>query len=108
MFPITSNTEQQVRVAFAPKTESGNDATIDGAIRFEVTEGDATVSAGTNDLEIVVKPGAANVLSRIRVYADADLDAGEERLIEEELVYTVTAVEAASLAPSVVVEPLQP
>ncbi len=93
---IVLTNEQKILVTLAPTTESGNPANLDGEPTWTVTDGDATVEVQPGGLSAYVvsgTPGASN----IGVTADADLDAGEERMIGDGIAVTVLAAEAASL-----------
>lgn len=104
MFPITSTSEEKVLLQLAPVTAAGNPAILDGAPVWTLVEGDATLEVAADGLSAYVISGSANVLNRIVVTADADLDAGETREISEEIIYTVTPAEAAALGINVTVE----
>lgn len=93
---IALTNEQKILVTLTPTTESGNPASLDGKPTWTVTEGDATVEVQPGGLSAYIvsgTPGASNV----EVSADADLDAGEERVISDMIAVTVVAAEAASL-----------
>lgn len=93
---IALTNEQKILVTLTPTTESGNPASLDGEPTWTVTEGDATVEVQPGGLSAYIvsgTPGASNV----EVSADADLDAGEERVISDMIAVTVVAAEAASL-----------
>lgn len=101
MVSISINNEQKVKITAAPTTAAGNPATLDGGLRGTVLEGDATVEAvdgEPNSLYLV--SGVAVGLSRIRIYADADLGEGT-REIEDTVELTVTAAEANTLGVTV-------
>lgn len=94
---ITLTTEQKIRLSLAPVTESGKPANVDGAPKWTVTEGNATLNVDEDGMSAEIissdEPGPSTVL----VTADADLDEGEEREISETIAVNVTAAEAAGL-----------
>lgn len=103
MTPVTSTNEENIVLSVEPKTASGNPATVDGNIKGEVLEGSAEIEE-IDGKSIRIK-NATDGVNRIRIYADADLDEGEVREIEEEVVYTVTGAEASTLGVTVATEP---
>lgn len=97
---IALTNEEKILVTLAPTTAAGNPATLDGEPTWTVDSGDATLDVQPGGLSAYVvsgTPGASN----ITVSADADLDAGEERVISDVIAVTVVAAEAASLGFSV-------
>lgn len=93
---IALTNEQKILVTLAPTTESGNPATLDGEPTWTVTEGDATLDVQAGGLSAYIVSGTPGS-SNIELSADADLDAGEERVISDVIAVTVVAAEAASL-----------
>jgi hypothetical protein len=93
MIVVITN-EQKVKVTVQPTTEAGNPANIDGTPTFEVTEGDATVEPveGEPNSAYLVS-GAADVVSTIKVSADADLGEGVATIEE---VITLNVVQASA------------
>lgn len=105
MVAITSTNEQKVLVALAPVTAAGNPAQLDGAPQWTVTEGDATLEVAEDGLSAYLISGEGNVVNKITITADGDLDSDEIRPVSEELVYTVTLAEAIGFGVTTVVEP---
>jgi hypothetical protein len=86
-------TEQQVPITVEPKTLAGRPAAIDGDVVFGTSDpAVATVtSTGPKSAMVVsVAPGVAQITATF----DADLDAGEERMIPLSGVIEVVAAEA--------------
>ena len=77
---ITITNEQKVEVILAPLTEAGNPAQIDGAPVWEVIEGDATLEVAADGMSAYLVSGEANINSKIKVTADADLGDGISEL----------------------------
>jgi hypothetical protein len=111
MYPVTSDNLNNIRLTLDVRTAGtstnpeGLPAEIDGDVQYEVLEGDVEVvpTDGTNGKEVLLVSNAPNTVNRIRVFADKRL--GEETvLIEDEIVYTVTAAEAAGFGFSGVAE----
>lgn len=73
---VTITNEQKVQLTLNLTTAAGNPATIDGAAVWTVLEGDATLEPSDDGLSAYLVSGAADVLSKIQVTADADLGEG--------------------------------
>lgn len=101
MFSVTSDNLTNILIDLEPRTAGttenpeGLPAEVDGDIQYEVLEGDATVvpTDGTNGKQALLVSNNPNQVNRIRVFADARIGA-DVVLIEDEIVYTVTAAEA--------------
>lgn len=94
---IISN-EEKVKITINPLTAGGNPAQVeDGSFQLELIEGDATFEdiEGEPNSKYILS-GEADVVSRIRVVADADLGPGVTT-IEDEVILTVVAAGATSL-----------
>ncbi len=96
MIAVITN-EQKIPVTVQPATAAGNPANIDGVPTFEVIEGDATIELidGQPNSAYLVS-GAADVVSTIKVSADADLGEGVST-IEELVTLNVVAASANTL-----------
>lgn len=102
MFPVTSNNltniliDVQARTIGTTENPEGLPAEVDGDIQYEVLEGDATVvvTPGTNGKQALLVSNSPNQVNRIRMFADARIGT-EVSLIEDVIIYTVTAAEAA-------------
>lgn len=96
MVDVACNTEQKVKITASPKTASGKPAALDGPLRISVTAGDGTFTqdpAEPNAFYVVSGDGPGE--TRYRVEGDADLGT-DEKLISDEVVLTVTGVQAES------------
>ncbi len=97
MIGIASTTEEEADVVANPKTVSGKPATFDGPIRVTVQDGDATFRQDPATPNVVTfVSGDAPGTSHFLLEADADLDAGEERLLQDTVEYVVSGAEADS------------
>lgn len=111
MTNATSNTEQQVRVAYQFQTANLNNAKFVGTPTLTPLEGDGeasleNVDSETGRFDVVIKSGAANTLTRVNVSVSGDLDGSGDAPVEDEIVYTVTATEGVGLGnATVTVEP---
>ncbi len=104
MTNATSNTSRQVRFAgIQPESVDGIATKIAAEPTFGAnTEGDArfgveNYNPETGSFDVVLKPGAENIVSRATLNVNPDLDGSGDPAITEEFVYTVTAVEAGRL-----------
>jgi hypothetical protein len=112
MYPVTSDNLNNMLIDLSPRTAptseepQGIPAEIDGDIQYELLEGDAeiVVTPGTNGKQVLLVSNSANMVSRVRVFADKRIGA-EVVLIEDEIVYTVTAAEAAGFGFTGVAQP---
>ena len=90
--------EEKVKLTISPVTLGGNPAQVEeGSFAFETVEGDATFEdiEGEPNSKYIIS-GEADVVSRIRVSADADLGPGVST-IEDEVILTVVPAGASSL-----------
>lgn len=97
---MTVDQEQTVDLSFT--TKSGAPATVDGAPEWTVVSGDVTITPDETGLSCKISPNTAGSYE-VKVTADADLDAGEERFLEASLIGVVGAAEAQSIGVSAVV-----
>ena len=102
MTNATSNTEEQVRVAYQFETRNGNPAKFVGTPTLTTLEGDGEASLETGRYDVVIKSGAANTLTRVSTSVSGDLDGSGDAPVEDEIVYTVTTTEGAGLGNAVV------
>ena len=93
---VTLTTEEKVSATLAPKTAAGNPATVDGAPKWSVTQGDCTVTPSADGLSCDILAGAALADSIVQVDADADLGAGVVT-ISDVVVLHVQGAQATSL-----------
>lgn len=100
MVEIKCSSEGKRHFSVNPKTKGGNEARIDGAVQYEVLEGDAEVIPDEEGNGAYLVSGAEGVTSRIKVSADADLGEGVQT-IETEISFVVTAPQANDLGISV-------
>lgn len=98
MFLKTITNEQKITFTLAPKTLAGNPAEVDTNNKpsWDLLEGDALLEPSADGLSCTAISGAANVLNRIKVTADADLGEGVQT-IEEEIALTVVQAGANTL-----------
>lgn len=102
---ITSTVEQVVKVTIAPKTLSGNPATLDGKPEWSIPSGNATIrNISTDGLSAEIVSEDTIGSSTWKVTADADLGEGV-RTIEEGGTYNYTNAEAAALGATTEVLP---
>ncbi len=99
MKTVQINDEQEITVSLAPKTLGGNDATMDGPVTWEQTEGDATIEVSEDGLSATIRSGEAGQVNRFNVSGDADLDEGTTT-ITEEIVVTVGKAAAVGFGAS--------
>jgi hypothetical protein len=102
MTNATSNTEQQVRITYQFQTTNGNPAPFVGEPALTPIEGDGTASvenadAAAGKFEVVIKSGAANVVTRVKASVSGDLDGSGDAPVEDEIVYVVTLTEGSAL-----------
>lgn len=100
MVEVKITNEQKVKVTLAPKTATGNPATLDGKPSWEVTEGDATVAVDEDGMGAFLISGDSASESKIMVSADADLGEGVET-VSQEISLVVTLANASDLGLSV-------
>lgn len=97
MIEVTCTNEEKVPITAAPVTTSGAPANVDGALRVTVQSGDGTVEQDPNNpLSFFAVSGNNAGVTVFLVQADADLDEGEEALIQDTVELTVTSAAAAS------------
>jgi hypothetical protein len=86
--------EQEIDVILQPKTLAGNDAQVDGEIRWTQTSGDATITTADGGKKATISAGTPGQVNTFEVEADADLGEGEVK-ITETIVVTVGLASAA-------------
>lgn len=99
MYLTTITNEQKIQFTLQPKTAAGNPAQVDTTNNkptWDVTEGDATLEVSEDGLSCTAISGEGNVVSRIKVTADADLGEGVQT-IEDEITLTVVPAGASNL-----------
>ena len=92
-FQMQLNTEQKVKTTVRPLTAGGNPARIDGPVHFESQYEDIVLIEAIDDTTCyvrAVRPGTARVTASF----DADLDAGETRMLQFDAEVTVVEAEA--------------
>ncbi len=94
---IILTTEQKITLAVAPKTASGNVATLDGPPTWTVSdEAVAELVVAEDGLSATVVAKTAGAV-QVTVTADADLDANETREIAGVLDILIVPAEAVTL-----------
>lgn len=93
---IACTNEQKVKVTAQPKTQSGQTASVDGALRVSVLSGDGQFTQDAAEpLSFYAVSGDGPGVTVYRVEADADLGEGEV-LIQDTVDLTVTGAMAAN------------
>ncbi len=86
-------TEQRVAITVAPKTAAGNPAQIDGDVVFTSSDEAVATVVSTGPLSAMVTAVGLGV-AQINATFDADLDAGEERMVPASGAVNVVGAEA--------------
>lgn len=95
MTPVTSTTNEGIKITITPLDKDKQPTVVDGLINWEVIDGDCTLQPSEDGSSCsVIGNTAGSTVYQVRAFADADLDAGEERIIDEIFVYTTTLPEA--------------
>lgn len=96
MLDITCTNEEKVPVTVVPVTSQGKPATLDGALRVSVTEGDGTFTQDpATPLQFFAISGDGLGVTTYLVEADADLGEGV-KLIQDTVTLTVGGALAAN------------
>ena len=98
MTQVSITVEQEIPVTYAPVTEGGQPAEVEGGLQTEVLEGDVTTRV--EGMEVVVVSGSTIGSARVRVFADADLGP-ETSHIEDIIEVTLSGARAASFGVTV-------
>lgn len=95
---LVISTEEKIHVTLAPKTASGNPATVDGAPVWSVVSGSGTVVPDANGLgAFLVSTNTVDGIDTVfKVAADADLGPGIIN-IQDTVTLTTTHAQAAAL-----------
>jgi hypothetical protein len=93
---VTSTTEEKVNLTLNVTTSSGKPATVDGAPRWEVVDGSATVQPAEDGLSAYVVSADEPGTSTVRVTADADRGEGVSEIVDT-ITYVYNHPQAAAL-----------
>lgn len=92
-----STTDEKIPLGFAPATPKGTPGPIDGTFKYEVLEGGATVETDPDGVPLFAVSEDTAGFSRIRFWADVDLDPNVEKQVEDILEYTYVSPQVSTL-----------
>jgi hypothetical protein len=93
---VTITNEQKVKLTLAPKTASGDDATLDGVPAWNKVSGEGEIEAATDGLSAYLISSDEAGSGVFEVIADADLGQGTREL-KDTINLTTTAAAASEL-----------